>query len=288
MMLNNDPDTQDRDAAESKRVENFIVLVRKGLEVQADIPTAKRKESEACYFDAVTAETEEDEYEGLIAAIYNDPANAQALLDLSEFFELTAEEDLDVVSDIVRLAEARLGEAGIRECAGHFWTFLETRPLMRALLTRADLFNTDSQLELADADYERLLALDPDDHLNVRVNLVLNYLQEGRADKAAPHLDACLAENADYALFRWCRVLERFLAGDAPGAAEALDTARRANGYCEAYIIGHKQLPLDHQTAHHTPGSRSEAAAHAPTLYAIWTPHPEAIKWLFAQPKANR
>lgn len=272
---------------EANRAMGFLTLVREARARRSAIPVPKRKESEALAHDALAAPTEQAEYDLLLHAVAVDPCNADALLHLKDHFELTLEEDLEATQGIAELAERRLGKKGFKACEGHFWSYLETRPYMQARAECADLLLESGQVDAALDAYAALLALNPADDQGNRFLLLATCLKHGRLDQAAALLESRPEDVAQNALFAWCRTLERLLAGDGAGAETALASARKVNGFCEAYILGHRQCPKDPQ-AFFQPGSRDEAAYYALTLREAWDPHTDAIKWLFAQPRPSR
>ena len=275
---------QSQDAA---RAQAFLALVNRGLAQKRATPVAMRKRAEALHSDALDAATDEDEYGLLVDAVGADPGNAAVLLDLKEYFDFTLEEDLQVVRGIVEIAERRLGKKGLKEYAGHFWGFLETRPYMRARGALASLLVEAGRLDEAAAEWEALLALNPNDNQGFRYFLLPLSLERGRLDKAAELFRAYPGEDGLSVLFAWCRVLGGLLRKDEARASLALAAARKQNGFAEAYILGHRQIPKD-LPERYAPGSREEAASYAPELFSAWSAHPEALKWLASQPKPRK
>ncbi len=275
------------DQEDDKFARAYLALVHRGLQQKRATPVVKRKESEAHYVDALEAATDEHAYELLVQAVDTDPGNAAALRELKDYFDLTLEEDLLATRGIVAIAEKRLGKKGFTDNAGHFWSFLETRPYMQA---RADLANLLYEADMTDeaiAEWEALLALNPNDDQGARHFLIATCLEYGHLDKARALFDRFPNEAGEGALFVWCGVLERLLLQDDAGAAAALAVARTVNGFAEAYLLGHRQLPKELPDAY-TPGSREEASFYAPILCQTWSAHPAAVKWLEAQPKARK
>lgn len=141
--------------------------------------------------------------------------------------------------------------------------------------------------DLATAEWAALIALNPVDEQGIRYVLLPSYLRIGQAEQAASLLAQYADEVNANALLAWCRVLERLLQKDEPGAAAALAAARLANGFSEAFLLGHRQPPKDIPESYE-PGTREEAGFFADILSEAWDPHTDALKWLFAQPKPRR
>src|SRR5205823_8590382 len=80
----------------------------------------------------------------------------------------SVEEARDYYAKGVEAGELALGPRRFKQCAGHFWGFLETRPYMRA---RAGLASTLLQLGNIDgalAHYRDMLKLNPNDNQGIR------------------------------------------------------------------------------------------------------------------------
>ena len=265
----------------------FLTLVHLGQAQKRATPVALRKRAEALHSDALEAPTDEEEYSLLVEAIRADPGNAAVLLDLREYFDLTLEEDFEVLRGIVAIAERRLGKKTFNAYKGNFWSILETRPYMHARNDLANLLVEAGRVDEAAVEWEALLALNTNDNQGFRYLLLPFALERAQFDKADALFSAYPGEDKLGVVFSWCRVLERLLRGDEAGAALALATARKQNGFVEAYILGHRRLPKDFPERY-APGSREEADSYALELQSAWAAHPEALKWLARQPKSRK
>ncbi len=262
----------------------FLAGMDDALARKRDTLVAKREESEALFYDSLEAATTEEEWNLLTQAMDEDPGNVDVLLSLLDFLVVTLDEEILALRKIVALGERRLGKKGFKDYAGHFWGSLETRPYMRARAWLADALYEAGKTDEALAEREALLLLNPGDNQGIRHLLLPTYLERRQMDDAARLLDAYKDECECCATFAWCRVLERFLSGDEPGAAQALTVARKQNGFTEAHLLGHrkqsKYLPESYAS-----GSKEEADCFAESLNKAWGAHPAALKWLAAQPK---
>ena len=128
--------------------------------------------------------------------------------------------------------------------------------------------------------YEALLELNPNDNQGNRYPLLGCYLAHGRLDKADELLRDFKGDIM--ATFAWGRVLERFLAGDRPGAQKALKYARKGNSFAELLFSGYMQMSEDPPETYGL-GSREEAEICYMHLAPAWAEHRDALFWLLDQ-----
>lgn len=233
------------------------------------------------FYDAMEAATAEEEFELLKKVLTLDPGHIDALLVVLIHRPLGLDDEIEVLYKIVDLAAKRLGPKAFEEYAGAFWGFDETRPYMRARSQLATSLQDAGRVDEAIIEMEAMLELNPNDNQGVRYELLVNYLTLSRLDGAA-RLFAEYDECPWNTVFAWGRVLERWLAGDLPGAQQALAVARKQNGYSEAYIKGHRRLPKFLPNTF-SPGSKEEAQCFTGSLLMMWQVHPEAMTWLRKQ-----
>lgn len=244
---------------------------------------AKGKEQEAqdLVYDAWEAVDGDQAFDLLTQAVELDPTNVDAWLGLMVFEPLDSEERIEFLRRIVAMGEKNLGKKTFLEGKGHFWGLLETRPYMRARSQLAQRLMDAGRLEEAMAEHEGMLELNPGDNQGVRYILLSLYLALNRLDGAA-RLFQEYDEREYSTVFAWGYVLERFLAGDAAGATEALQDARKQNPHTQAYFLGHRRLPK-HMPGAYRPGSKEEAIMAWDILEHAWNRHPKAQAWLRVQ-----
>jgi len=215
----------------------------------------------------------------IFQALELDPGNVDCQLQLLSAFDAADPEGLLLAHQIVKTAEDRLGKKLFKECKGHFWGMLETRPYMRARSSLALRLLKAGRIAESIAEHEGMLELNPGDNQGIRYGLLGLYLQENRMKDTARLLKEFEGERPYSAVMAWAYVLERFLNGKTDEAAKALADARKQNGYVEVYLKGHRKLPKE-SAGYYSPGSREEAQICAELQKSAWDAHPEAVKWL--------
>ena len=274
--------------APDRGLESSLLAALRGAErARAQDQGQPPDDAQKLYYAAMDAAVPEEKLFLLRQSLEKDPENVEALLTSLSFGDLTPEQQIPRLREIVAIAERRLGEDAFKQFSGRFWEFVETRPYMRARgFLAGALFDAGRQAE-ASAEWEGLLLLNPCDNQAVRYWLLPVYLASGRLEDARRLLTAYAGEVTHSTLMAWCRVLERFLSDDAAGASEALAVAREGNRATEAYVKGHRDLPEEIPSMY-TPGSREEAISLAGRLLMAWQAHNHAMQWLLNQPKPRR
>ncbi len=89
----------------------------------------------------------------------------------ADAYVLLAEEDAKSAAEAlayyrkgVEAGEQALGAKGFKQCAGHFWGFLETRPYMRARAGLAATLKALGEVDAAIGHYRDMLKLNPNDN----------------------------------------------------------------------------------------------------------------------------
>ena len=243
----------------------------------------KRKVDKAAdlVFDSWETADNDEAYALLTEAVELDPRNVDAWRGLMDFEPLGREEEIAFLRQLVALGEKNLGKKVFQELKGHFWGVLETRPYMRARARLAQRLVQAGRLEEAVTEHEGMLELCPNDNLGIRYGLMALYLALNNLE-GANRLFREYDEREHFAMFAWAFVLERYLAGDSDGAAEALAAARKQNPYAEAYFSGAKKLPKRMPDAY-SMGSQEEAVIAWNILQTAWEKHPSARDWVGGQ-----
>ncbi|MFY1643479.1 tetratricopeptide repeat protein, partial [Methanoculleus bourgensis] len=91
----------------------------------------------------------------------------------------------------VAAGERALGKEYFEEEAGNFWSIIETRPYMRAMITFADLLWASGDKEEAIAVYQKMLRLNPGDNQGVRYILAQYFAEVDRDDIFEAILEDC-------------------------------------------------------------------------------------------------
>ena len=207
------------------------------------------------------------------------PLCADAYVLLAEEAARSVEEARDHYAKGVEAGELALGPHGLKEYAGHFWGFLETRPYMRA---RAGL--ASALLKLGDVDgaidhFRDMLRLNPNDNQGIRYTLLGCLLERG--DGGA--LKELLAAYEDDAGVFWLytRVLLAFRQGGETDerAAALAKNAFAANEHVPAILAGEKR-PVPSDSGYITMGGPDEATYYVTECGSAWHRTPNAVAWL--------
>lgn len=196
--------------------------------------------------------------------------------------------DLDsrirLLREVVDKAERNMGEDFIRDTTGHFWVTMSTRPYMRAKRSLAEVLAQAGQLEEAIAIFERMLELDPGDHLGARFSLLGLYLAMHQPARADSLLARYPDEERILGTVAWARVLERWLSlgPDDAETQAALERARKVNRFVERYLSGAKAIP-EESPPYYSPGNEDEARMCAQQLATACDRNPEFRPWLRAR-----
>jgi tetratricopeptide (TPR) repeat protein len=205
------------------------------------------------------------------------PLCADAYVILARQAPRGSDKQLDLWRRGVEAGQAALGDA-FADYVGEFWSFLETRPYMRARHGFASaLWERGARVEAID-HLSDMLRLCPGDNLGVRYLLSAWLIEAGRDDD----LDALFKSyrGDDDAGWSWTKALASFRrGGDGAKSRAALDRAVRANGYVAAYLLGTKRLPKS-LPPFVSPGDEDEAVDYAARCTAGWHNTPGALAWL--------
>ncbi len=151
--------------------------------------------------------------------------------------------DETTVSDTDAIAFYRLGmEAGERalgpefeELKGEFWSWLQTRPYMRARAGLAGALYRTGAVDEALTHWSALLALNLNDNQGIRYTLVLVLLDHGRDDELRDLLR--VHEDDGGIAITYTQALVAFRDGD-PAASDILIDALRGNRHVPAILSG--------------------------------------------------
>lgn len=192
------------------------------------------------------------------------------------------ESDLERACELYELGvaagERALGPEPFRDHAGHFWSFLPTRPYMRARYGLAEALLEMEEHERAVEHLRELLRLDPNDAQGARYRLANTLLVLRRNDELARLLDAYPEEDSvDWIYNRALLVFAR--EGDSQGARNRLTLAFRRNRFVPKYLLLGEPLPripsmylgLDEE---------AEAMSYAGAAAEAWEGTPGALGWL--------
>jgi tetratricopeptide (TPR) repeat protein len=250
---------------------------RRRREAEAD----PQYQSQQLVFSAMDAPSASERKKLLQQALQLDEENPDALFMMTDVKALRGETRVLELKRILAIAKNRLGAKAFDKLVPHFWGFNETRPLMRIKENLAYTLMQGGQLNEAIAEYTDMLRLNENDNQGMRY-LLLPCLLAANEIKRAGALLKKYADDVGYSVvFAWGAVLERVLAGHPLGASKALVQARAQNGHVEAYLKGHRKLPV-RRPDFYSPGTKEEAICFAPDLMRAWGAHAGAMEWLRA------
>ena len=186
------------------------------------------------------------------------------------------EEARDFYAKGVEAGELALGPRGVKEYAGHFWGFLETRPYMRA---RAGLAGTLQQLgdvDAALAHYRDMLKLNPNDNQGIRYVLAGALL---RQDDYSALKDLLAAHEDGSAFWLYTQALLAFRESSDGQAAALVKDAWSANEHVPAILAGTTAV-VSSNDGYVTMGGPDEASYYVTECGAAWHRTPGAVAWL--------
>lgn len=236
-------------------------------------------EAQALFWEAVEAETDEQELELLHEVLDMDPGNLDAVMVMMQHWRIKVADEIEILRRLILLGEKRIGKRAFEEMRGEFWGFLETRPYMRARHQLALALQACDRHREANAEWAQMLELNPGDNQGVRYELLASYFTCREVEEAKELLQRYSNSREHSVVFAWGQVLADYLDGDLPGATKALQAARAYNPHAEGYASGKARMPRKLPQMYGI-GTLEEAQCYAKRLRAMWKPYPEARKWL--------
>src|SRR5262249_20622828 len=169
------------------------------------------------------------------------PLCADAYVILARNARRGSDKQLELWRGGVEAGKAALG-AAFDNYVGEFWSFLETRPYMRARYGLASaLWERGARAEAIDP-LRDMLRLCPGDNLGVRYVLSAWLIEAGRDDDLAALFKTYRGD--DDAGWSWTAALAAFRrGGDGATSRAALDRAGREDGYGAASLLGAEGVP---------------------------------------------
>ncbi len=205
--------------------------------------------------------------------------------DCAEAYLLLAEQSknrkaaLVLFEQAVAAAERTLGPEMFVEGVGHFWSFLETRPYMRARAGLAEAAWASGRRDEAVHHLVDLLRLNPGDNQGLRYLLAGWLLNLDRLDDLDDLLDQY---DEDSATWSFTRALASFkVGGDTPAARKLLQAARKTNKHVVDYLIGRKTLPSE-PPPFYSPGDDDDAVLYVANHLGAWKSTPGSLTWIRA------
>jgi pentatricopeptide repeat protein len=247
------------------------------------ISREQQYEAQDLLFEACNSEPEQA-VDMIAKAFQLDLMNVDIHLQMLEFCRFKPDEEIEFLRKLIQIGAKRLGSDRFKSDKGHFWLIHETRPYMRARAALVGQLLRLGHIEEAIKEQEEMLELNPNDNQGIRYDMLACCMAAGMLDKARKLFDD-FKETAFNVSFSWCRVLERYIAGDMDGAATALGKARKQNRFMEAYLQGSAKSAKE-KASMYSPGSIDEAGIYADMIIMAWSKYPGAVEWLKSQKSA--
>ena len=227
-------------------------------------------------FRAYEAETTPDQQrESAKEALALSRDCADAWLLLADFAE-TDDERLERIEQAQKAGRRALGIRPFQEDVGRFWTIVETRPYMRAVLRLALALWDRGRLEDATDHLDDLLRLNPADNQGARYLLVPRLLEMGREPEAERLLNKVNEQTASWTYHR--ALLEFRRQGDAPEAREILALAMRFHPRIAENLAAETRRPP--APSYIQVGLEPEEVVYCRNSLAAWRSVPGALDWL--------
>lgn len=266
-------------ATEDEFRDSLPDMIEDGLQdkLKASLKDDPREQAQDLAYQAYESGDSDIAQKKVDKALKLDPECVDALA-LQAF--LTCEDAGDLIVKLEHAAtcgEERLGEDFFAEYMGDFWPLVEARPYMRTIKQLAEALWSVGRRFDAVENYENLLDLDPEDHMNNSPLLLSCLLSMGEVQRSWDLLEE--HDDGENAVFLWAWVLVEVLAMNPDGARVALETALEANPHVILFLFG-----LIEDTGENPPylaaGSQAEARICAQILAVAWEENPRALYWL--------
>ena len=205
------------------------------------------------------------------------------MFDLSErlFYEAaeaqTPESALELYNEIITMYETFFGKAYFEKNKGDFWLILDTRPYMRAMFSKGQIYFEMGQSAAAAEIFAYMLELCPGDNVGARHYLAHCYIDLKQYDKA----EELYSHYEDYFCdMLWSRVLY-LIAADAPDAElkQAVKEANESNKFVVRFLADDAAdfpEPLEYTIC----GGEDEAYMYAAQFKRVWEKVPNAIPYI--------
>ena len=211
-------------------------------------------------------------------ALELDPNNADAYNYLA-----SVEKDIDkaikLYEKAIKAGEKTLGKNFFKDEKGYFWSFLETRPYMRAKAGLADCLYAKNEVDKAIEIYEEMLELNPNDNQGIRYLLLTLLL--GKDDLTKFELFIKNSEEEDCAVWNYNNALYSFKKfGRIAKTNKILFNAYKSNEFVIDYMLGLKRMP-DKPPQYIGRGDKNEAIAYVFDTWKLWDKTEGAFDWLY-------
>lgn len=209
--------------------------------------------------------------------------------DCADAYVMLAEETADHLFEAIELYKKGV-DAGMRtigkrhfdDIRGHFWSYIETRPYMRAKAGLAGCLWEGGHFEEALKHYREMIELNPSDNQGIRYIIAgcFLYLElDDELEKLLGKYDEVSCE------WLYTKALFAFMKhGDAIDSLGLLRNAIKANMFVPIYLLNRKEMP-ENLPDMYSFGSEDEAVVYVERNGSIWRKIKGSLNWLASHSK---
>lgn len=241
-------------------------------------------EAQMTYYKVMDAKTAKQAITIAKKALAISPLCADAHVLLAEQAEYGSDEAFGHWQRAVEAGREALGPE-FDEFVGEFWSFMETRPYMRARFGLACALWERGMRDEAIDHLHAMLELNPNDNQGVRYVLACWLLETARDDALNVLLERYREDEMAAWLWTWALAAFR-REGDGKESRKRLAKALKQNPHVARYLVGDRPLP-EVMPAFHGFGDDNEAVCYLDDGLAGWTLTPGAIDWVRARNGAS-
>jgi len=195
------------------------------------------------------------------------------------------ENALELIEKGISIGREKFGGKFLEECKGMFWGIHETRPFMRCLKSKAEIFVAMRKTAEGVAIMEELLELNEGDNQGVRFQLLSALLRLGETEKFKKY-DKMFADEIDSTPMLYSRALFAFITeGDSANAQKILKNALKENPFVIALLFDENFQFQEIES--YSPGSPEEAYAYLIHALFAWSEIEGAMEWVMNTIKKN-
>lgn len=239
---------------------------------------SKRDQADELIYKAYELDAKEAS-ELIRQALQIDKDNVRALILLGQHLQ-DPEDAEDVFAEAANLARLELDPALFQEKIDEFWYVPQARLYLKATLFAGQCLLDMGDYKSAIIYLEHILLLDPQDHMDVRFDLLNCYFIRKKLGLAKKILDRISDDNSTLYLFT-CLLFGILKKWEKPKLDILFERAKNANPHLISLLTHEKRPDNRFEDAEFEPGSIGEAHNYYQSTGGdAWQHHQEAIGWL--------